>query len=459
MNRRSVTEETDRGRAARTEVPRSAHAEWAPTPGRLDPVGLLLEQDATRARDLVPVRHGRMAASAFAFFRGAAAIMAADLASMPSTGLTTQLCGDAHLSNLGVYGSPERRMVFDLNDFDETLPGPFEWDVKRLATSFVIAARDREMPDKDARSAVGTCVASYREAMAEFAGMGLLDTWYSHVDMADLELQLAASAGKAALRATKKRVEKARAHTSNRVVTKLAEKVDGKLRIRDDPPIVVPLSTIPGLDPERIAADVRTFFAAYIATLPAAHQHLIDQYEIVDIAQKVVGVGSVGTRAFIVLLLGRTDDDPLVLQFKEAGASVLERWLGPSAATTGGERVVEGQRLTQAVSDIFLGWATSPTDGRSYYWRQLHDMKGSADLETISARGLTAYARLCGWSLARAHARAGSPVAMSAYLGKSTAFDEAITAFAFAYADQNDQDFAAHAQAIATGRVEARTGV
>lgn len=451
--------DVERGRSARRQVARDAHADWHPPADRPDPVDLLSAQDAVRSPDLVPVRHGRMSVSAFTFYRGAAAIMASDLVGTPSTGFRVQLCGDAHLSNLGVFASPERQLLFDLNDFDETLPGPWEWDLKRLATSFVIAARDNGFQSSQAGDSARTCARTYRVAMRTFANSGVLATWYARANADEVAAVLAEAASKKARAATDKGLSKARRRTSASVLTKLTEVHDGQLRFIDQAPLVVPLRSLQGLgDPVELAERVRSFFEQYRDSLSDDHRHLLGQYRVLDIAHKVVGVGSVGTRAFIMLLTGRNEADPLVLQFKEASGSVLEPHLGASEYMSPGERVVRGQRMMQAASDVFLGWS-SADDGRHYYWRQLRDMKGSADIASMSPRELRAYAGLCGWSLARAHARSGEVVAIAAYLGKSSSFDDAIAAFSRSYADQNDADFAAHQCAIRAGRLRARDDV
>jgi uncharacterized protein (DUF2252 family) len=454
------TEQAEAGAALRNDVPRRTHGDWEPAANRPDPVALLTAQDETRSADLVPIRHGRMATSAFAFYRGAAAIMAADLAATPSTGLVTQICGDAHLSNLGVFASPERQLLFDLNDFDETLPGPWEWDLKRLAASFTIAARSNGLGKRDDSEAAQACAEAYRTAMAEFAGKTALETWYARVHVDETLEQLRQTAPKKAVKRTEANMAKARSRTSLQAARKLTTLVDGRLRIVDDPPIVMPLSTV--VPPDRVdhlRDGIADSYRQYRESLPAGPRHVLDDYEFVDIAHKVVGVGSVGLRAFIGLLQSRRTGEPLLLQMKEATASVLEQHLEPSAYDQPGRRVVEGQRMMQAASDMFLGWSTSVIDGRHYYWRQLRDMKASTEVEQLSKAGLTIYARLCGWSLARAHARSGSPVAIAGYLGGSDRFDRAIAEFARRYAAQNDADFAAHAQAIADGSVPAVTGV
>jgi uncharacterized protein (DUF2252 family) len=448
------------GVALRADVPRSVHGEWEPAADRPDPVALLVVQDETRSADLVPIRHGRMGTSAFAFYRGAAAIMAADLAATPTTGLVAQICGDAHLSNLGVFASPERQLLFDLNDFDETLPGPWEWDLKRLAASFTIAARSNGLGKRDDSEAAQACAESYRTAMAGFAEMTSLDTWYARVNVDETLEQLRESAPKKAVKRTEANMAKARSRTSLQAARKLTTVVDGRLRIVDDPPLVMPLSTVVPADRvEELAAGIADTYRQYRESLPAGPRHVLDDYEFVDIAHKVVGVGSVGLRAFIALLQSRRTGDPLLLQMKEATSSVLEQHLAPSQYDQPGRRVVEGQRMMQAASDMFLGWSSSVLDGRHYYWRQLRDMKASTEVELLSKTGLTIYARLCGWSLARAHARSGSPVAIAGYLGGSDRFDRAIAEFARRYAVQNDADFAAHAQAIADGAIPTITGV
>jgi uncharacterized protein (DUF2252 family) len=476
----SVDERRARGKEARNRTPPSSHAGWMPASDRSDPVALLEDQNHTREPDLVPVRHGRMLVSPFSFYRGGAKIMAADLADTPTAGLDVQLCGDAHLSNFGAFASPERRLLFDLNDFDETLPGPFEYDVKRMAASFTIAARNNGFAKADTRAATLASVAAYREAMASFAEMGTLAIWYAHLDEDELMggiREAAAQASKTGKgkKATKdakvaKRAEKtaqknvAKAHTrdSLQALSKLAELVDGQYRIVSQPPIVVPardLEATYGLSREEIERLLREQFRAYRATLRDDQRQLLERFQLVDVARKVVGVGSVGTRAFIALLQGRDQDDPLFLQVKEATASVLEGHLPKSRYKQHGERVVHGQRMLQAASDIFLGWTKGLEANRYYYWRQLRDMKGSADVEAMAPVGLNFYAGICGWTLARAHARSGDPVAIAAYLGQDDTFDRSITDFSQRYADQNEQDYEAFAKAIGSGRLQALEGV
>jgi uncharacterized protein (DUF2252 family) len=432
-------------------------------------VALLEEQDATREPDLVPVRHGRMMVSPFTFYRGAAKIMAADLKDTPRAGLDVQLCGDAHLSNFGVFASPERLLLFDLNDFDETLPGPFEYDVKRMAASFTIAARNNGFAKAEQRAATLAAVRGYREAMHEFAGMRTMDVWYSRMSEDDITsaMRLADKAARSK-RAAKdvKRVEaiaaKARTRDSLQALSKLGELVDGRYRIVSQPPIIVPardLAATYGLSFADTEPALRRQFREYRATLDDDRRHVLERFEVLDLARKVVGVGSVGTRAFILLLQGRDQADPLFLQVKEATASVLEDHLPRSRYRHHGERVVRGQRLMQAASDIYLGWTKGLDQDRHFYWRQLRDMKGSVDVESLVPTGLSFYAGQCGWTLARAHARSGDPVAIDAYLGPDDTFDRAIGNFAKRYADQNDVDYQAFLDAIKGGRLQAVEGV
>src|SRR5215218_10390501 len=443
----------ERGRAARRLVPRGSHAQWAPAPDRPDPVDLLESQAKDRIQELLPIRYGRMMASPFAFLRGSAIVMANDLASTPKSGIQAQLCGDAHLLNFGAYASPERALLFDLNDFDETLPGPWEWDVKRLAVSFVVAGRDNGFDAADCRKAAQASVASYRQRMAEFSEMGELEVWYSRIGEEDIRgLLTEAKAGKKTTKKLSKNVRKARGRDSLQALSKLTSVVDGRRIIIDDPPLLV---RIP--EGDEIRAQVNAILESYKRTLQEDRRHLLDRYRFVDAARKVVGVGSVGTRAYVVLLEGRDQDDPLFLQVKEAGASVLERYLKSNTYEHHGHRVVAGQRLMQAASDIFLGWFRG-TEGRDFYWRQLKDMKGSANVETMSPDELVLYANLCGWTLARAHARSGDRVEIAAYLGKSERFDRAIADFAQAYADQTERDHAALCAAVKSGRIPADAG-
>jgi uncharacterized protein (DUF2252 family) len=480
INHPSLDERLNLGVTAQDRTPLSSHAGWSPASDRPDPVSLLEEQDRTRERDLVPVRHGRMMASPFSFYRGAARIMAADLAGTPVAGLGAQLCGDAHLSNFGVFASPERRLLFDLNDFDETLPGPFEYDVKRMAASFVVAARNNGFAKADARAAARASVAAYREAIAGFAQLPTMDIWYAHMPEDQLvkfvqdAVAEVAKEEKKAKKATEgklakqvaKRAQKnlAKAHTRDSVqaLSKLAEVVDGQYRIVSQPPVIVPIRDLAatfGLSPDEVMPALYDQFHAYRATLQEDRRRLLERFAIVDMARKVVGVGSVGTRAFIVLLAGRDAHDPLFLQVKEATTSVLEGYLPKSRYRQHGERVVQGQRQMQAASDIFLGWTKGLDTTRHFYWRQLRDMKGSALVELMTPTTLAYYGRLCGWTLARAHARSGDPVAMARYLGDDDAFDRSITDFCERYADQNEQDYEDFIAAIRSGRLEAVEGV
>jgi uncharacterized protein (DUF2252 family) len=464
----TVDERVARGRTARLQVPRSSHGRWEPAPDRTDPVSLLEEQAASRVPPLVPIRHGRMLVSPFTFYRGAALIMAADLATTPVSGVTVQLCGDAHLSNFGVFGSPERRMLFDINDFDETLPGPWEWDVKRLAASFEIMGRDRGFSPADRRAVVTAGVREYRDRMRRAAQMGGLDAWYDHLE-AGVLLKLVRKEVRADAvsrdegQAFHEMIAKARTRDSTRVFTRRADEVDGELRIVADPPIIVPIEDLvtAGSEWEDHAPLVKKLLSSYRRTL-GHHHHPIEEYRYVHTAYKMVGVGSVGTRCYIMLMLGRDQSDPLFLQVKEAQASVLERFAGPSTYSHHGQRVVAGQRLMQAATDIFLGWQRITSDDgvtRDYYVRQFHDWKGSADVETMLVPGATLYSRICGATLARAHARWGDRIAIASYLGKGDAFDRAIADFSVAYADQNERDFAAFTAAIRSGRLVARTGL
>ena len=485
----SIDERRAVGNEARNRTAPSSHSKWRPAADRPDPVGLLEEQDVTREPDLVPVRHGRMMVSPFTFYRGAAKIMAADLNDTPTAGLDVQLCGDAHLSNFGVFASPERRLMFDLNDFDETPPGPFEYDVKRMAASFTIAARNNGFSKADIEASTLVSVTAYREGLAEFAQMRTMDVWYAHLDedmlmsgvrgvvaetatqataakkapkAARVEAKRKEKLAKSAASRAEKNFAKARTHDSLQALSKLGELVDGRYRIVNQPPIIVPVRDMAaayGLSSDEVEHAIREQFRRYRATLQDDRRHLLERFEIVDVARKVVGVGSVGTRAFIVLLQGRDAEDPLFLQVKEATASVLEAYLPKSRYRQHGERVVQGQRMMHAASDIYLGWTKGYDQDRHFYWRQLRDMKGSAIVESMAPLALAVYARLCGWTLARAHARSGDPVAIAEYLGLDDAFDQSITDFSERYADQNEQDYQAFLDAIRTGRLEAREGV
>jgi uncharacterized protein (DUF2252 family) len=459
----TLDERVARGKAARREVPRSSHAGFEPSTYRPDPVALLEQQAATRVPELVPIRYGRMLVSPFTFYRGAALIMAADLAGTPRSGITTQVCGDAHLMNFGVFGSPERRMMFGINDFDESYPGPWEWDVKRLAASFSIAGRDNGFSLKERRKVLLALVAEYRASMARFAVMRNLDMWYSHVDVESMLADIQSSISTAAAKRAEANLAKARARDSLQAFSKLTHVVDGQRRIISDPPLVERLENLfTGHDVESLLASLRGVIRSYRRTLQSDRRHLLEDFEMVDIARKVVGVGSVGTRAWIILFLGRDQQDPLFLQAKEAQPSVLEEFAGPSRFGSHGERVVHGQHLMQAVSDIFLGWdQVDGVDGvrRDYYVRQLRDWKGAALVEAMNPTTMASYGRLCANTLARAHARSGDRVAISAYLGSSDAFDRAIAEFSEAYADQNERDYDALVQAEKDGRIAVQRGI
>jgi uncharacterized protein (DUF2252 family) len=447
------------GRDARKVTPPESHAELAPTAGRADPVDILQAQDADRLPELVPIRHGRMVLSPFSFLRGSAAVMAADLAAAPSTGLTVQLCGDAHLVNFGLFGSPERRLVFDINDFDETWPGPWEWDVKRLAASLAVAGRANGYGRKVRRGIVLSMAGRYRVAMAEFAAMRDLDVWYARADVDDLAGTLGAQLDKTRRKQLDRMRAKAMTRDSLQAYQKLTTAVDGSRRIVADPPLVVPVrDLVPEMEWRELADRLRGLLGGYRDSLPDDRRHLFDRYEFVDLARKVVGVGSVGTRCWIVLLAGRDEHDPLLLQVKEAGRSVL----ATVPAEHEGRRVVAGQRLMQAVSDIFLGWQRVPGfDGRTrdFYVRQLRDWKGAVDAEAMEPAGMRDYAALCGWTLARAHARTGDRIAIAAYLGDTAVVDNAFADFAEKYADRTERDHAALAAAVRDGRVTAQSGI
>jgi uncharacterized protein (DUF2252 family) len=500
----SLDERRAMGSQAAERTPPSSHFGWQPAQDRPDPVALLEEQNTTREPDLVPVRHGRMMVSPFTFYRGAAKIMAADLKDTPVAGLDAQLCGDAHLSNFGMFASPERALLFDLNDFDETLPGPFEFDVKRMAASFLIAGRNNGFSKADARAAALASVMSYRESMADFAQMPTMEIWYAHFEedrfraiirdalaevspgvkepgvkdkkakaaKPDKKVKAAtkkeqkeakqAEVVREAARRAEKNLEKAHTRDSVQALAKLGELVDGRYQIVSQPPVIVPardLAATYGMSPDEVMPALHEQFRAYRATLQDDRRRLLEKFEIVDAARKVVGVGSVGTRAFIVLLQGRDEQDPLFLQVKEATASVLEAYLPKSRYRQHGARVVQGQRMMQAASDIFLGWTKGVDVTRNFYWRQLRDMKGSAVVELMAPVTLRYYAQICGWTLARAHARSGDPVAMAAYLGRVDAFERSVTDFSERYADQNEQDYGEFAKAIRSGRLQAVEGV
>jgi uncharacterized protein (DUF2252 family) len=460
----SADERAARGKAARAEVPRRSHAAFEPSAERADPIGLLEDQASTRVPELVPIRYGRMLVSPFTFYRGAALIMAHDLASTPRSGLTVQCCGDAHLSNFGVFASPERRLVFDVNDFDETLAGPWEWDVKRLAASMLIAAADNGFPVKDRERVVLETVGAYRAAIREFAGTRNLDVWYAHLDIGATIQESAGQYKTKVVKQAEEQLAKARTRDSMAAFSKLTEVIDGKARIVDQSPLIVPVTKLAaGYDPDAIVEELRLLLREYRSSLQHDRRVLLESFELRDVARKVVGVGSVGTRAWIVLLMGRDSGDPLFLQVKEAEASVLEPFLGRSKLANHGERVVTGQRLMQATSDIFLGWlrVDAGLDGqrRDFYVRQLKDWKGSAVIEQMRPLGMAVYGRLCGWTLARAHARSGDRIAIASYLGSGDIFDRALLEFAQAYAEQNERDYQALANAVSSGRITAQTGL
>jgi uncharacterized protein (DUF2252 family) len=450
------------GKAARRPAPRSSHGAWEPATDRPDPVEVLEAQATSRVGRLLPLRYGRMLASPFAYYRGAAAVMAADLAPTPRSGFEVQACGDAHLSNFGAYASPERRLVFDVNDFDETLPGPWEWDVKRLAASFSLAAREAGCGGKRRRRIVRAAAGEYRETMRRLAAMGNLESWYRQLDTGEIAARWGAAVGGSQRRRFERSVAKARRKDSARAFEKLTAGEGASLRIRSEPPELVPIAELgeeAGVaDPEAVVLEA---LGRYRESVDDERRAVLDGYRYVDAAFKVVGVGSVGTRAWVVLLSGRDEGDPLFLQIKEAQRSVLEPYTAPSRYEHQGERVVQGQRLMQASSDVLLGWVRAQgIDGtyRDFYVRQLWDWKGSAKVEAMDARGLTAYAQICGATLAHAHARGGDRIAIAAYLGKGDSFDDAMADFAEAYAKQSIRDHAALRQAVADGRIEAETG-
>jgi uncharacterized protein (DUF2252 family) len=459
----TVEERVARGKAARREVPRSSHAEFTPGTSRRDPVALLEQQAATRVAELVPIRYGRMLVSPFTFYRGAALLMAADLAGTPRSGIITQVCGDAHLMNFGVFASPERRMEFGINDFDETHPGPWEWDVKRLGASFAIAGRDNGFSAKDRNKVLLAMGRGYRDAMHKFADMTNLAVWYSHTDIGRVVRELERQVDPAARKRAEANIAKARTRDSLQAFNKLTRLVDGQRRIISDPPLVEPFDEVfDSVERDQLYEHLRGVLRSYRRTLQSDRRHLLEEFRVADMARKVVGVGSVGTRAWIILLTGRDDSDPLFLQAKEAQASVLEEFVGRTTRFSNGERVVHGQHLMQAASDIFLGWdQVEGVDGvrRDYYVRQLRDWKGAALVEAMEPATMTLYARMCAEALALAHARSGDRIAIASYLGSSDVFDRAIAQFSEAYADQNERDYDALVQAEKDGRITVQHGI
>lgn len=459
----AVRERAGRGKAARKSCPRSSHAAWDPTADRPDPIDLLEAQAKTRIPELVPIRYQRMSVSPFAFYRGAAAIMASDLSTMPNTGLYVQLCGDAHISNFGGFASAERELILDVNDFDETLPGPWEWDVKRLVASVEIAGRERGFGSKTRRGLVLGTAGEYHQAMREFAAMDNLELWYLHMDLNGMEARWGKSAKSKAFKVLDADLAHAHQKDNHRALEKLTRRVGDQIRIAPNPPLVVPVEDfVRSSEVDRAHEIMRAFIRKYRSTLRGDHRRLLESYRYVHAARKVVGVGSVGTRAWIALLLGRDETDPLFLQVKEAQASVYEPFLGKSAYAESGRRVIEGQWLMQSSSDIFLGWEriAAGLDGKShdFYVRQLWDWKLSFEIEAMGLAEMTVYAKMCAWTLARAHARSGDRVAIGAYLGKSKLTDNALAEFAVAYADQNERDYQALIAAVQSGRVNAGTG-
>jgi len=456
-----------RGKSCRSKASRSSHALWEPHPDRSDPIALLEEQAAERVPELVPIRYGRMSTSPFAFYRGAAYVMAADLAGTPQAGIRVQLCGDAHLANFGGFASPERQLLFDLVDFDETLPGPWEWDVKRLAASVAVAGRDNGFKRKMREGMIRQLVGEYRQAIRRFATMKTLDVWYARASISDLEELLRSQGNQSQIKRVDKAVAKGTRKDSARAFAKLAVQDNGEARIRADPPLIVPIADLVGrAGARRLEHDARQWLSSrsYLRSLPRDRRRLLEHYRYADLARKVVGVGSVGTRCWVILLIGRDSSDVLFLQAKEAPRSVLERFAGGSEFSNQGQRVVEGQRVMQAASDIFLGWLQEPPahdepKPHDLYVRQLWDSKISPDVAAMPASDMALYARLCAWTLARAHARSGDSIAIASYLGSSDAFDRAIAAFAEAYADQNESDHAALLHAMASGRIGAEPDV
>ena len=448
------------GKSLRKQAPRSSHSNWTPAPERPDPISLLQAQDKGRLQDLLPIKYGRMLASPFAFLRGSAVVMASDLAATPVTGLQVVLCGDAHLSNFGIFATPERNLVFDINDFDEAYPGPWEWDLKRLAASAMVAGRENGFKEQDCRRLAEIVPRSYRQAMRRFSEVPILEVWYYHID-ADTVIQVFDKYAKNSVKDTRKTFNKAGSRTSERTLQKLTEFVDGKRQFVNDPPLLERWSNFLTDEQKQqfTAQDVENNFSAYVNSLPEERRRLLRRFRITDVALRVGGVGSVGTRCTIVLLEGDAEQDALILQQKETGPSALEAYLPKKDFESQAQRVVIGQRMMQAASDIFLGWHQSTMSGNQYYWRQLKDKKGSFDMQKLDERGMGTYLGVCSTCLARAHARAGDATAISGYLGSGDVFDNAITEFATAYADQTEKDYQLLVDAVRSGRIVAETGV
>lgn len=464
LEHKTLAERIALGKAVRSKVPRSAHAAWNLSDDRPDPIDLLEGQAAGRVPELVPIRYGRMLVSPFAFYRGAAVIMASDLATLPNTGQHVQLCGDAHLANFGGFASPERELILDLNDFDETLPGPWEWDVKRLAVSLEIAGRERNFDGKTRHNLVVAAVREYQRAMNEFAGMRNLDLWYMHLNPEEIQARWGMSTKHKAIKELKSDLAKGYHHDNLRAFEKFTHRVNGKLQIAPNPPLIVPVEDLYNEEDQEPIEDILLrLLRSYKASLQPDLRHLLESFQYVHLARKVVGVGSVGTRTYILLMVGRDDQDPLFLQVKEARDSVLEPYLNKSTYRNNGRRVVEGQRLMQASSDIFLGWLRVPSglDGKShdFYFRQLWDWKVSVNVELMSPDEIMVYGKLCGWTLARSHARSGDRIAIYGYIGKGKVFENAMVDFSIAYADQNERDYQALVVAVKDKRVKAETGI
>ena len=462
VGRFSAQDRITQGKKARLDVPLERHADWRARADRSDPIGLLESQARSRIPELVPIRYGRMMVSPFSYFRGAALPMAEDLSSTPATGFAVQLCGDAHMSNFGVFGSPERHLFFDVNDFDETAPGPWEWDIKRLAASLEIAGRDNEFPRKVRARIVRRAVRSYRQTMRELATVPMMSVWYAHLDVEAIMPRFSALLDPKRTPKVWNAITKARAHDSHQAFDKLCHVLNGETKIIHDPPLIVPVEEFAtDIDPEAAADALARIVRDYRRTLQPDRRHLLEHYELAHLARKVVGVGSVGTDAWIALFLAREDGSPLFLQIKEAQPSVLERFTSRSTFSNHGQRVVMGQRLVQAASDIFLGWERFAwaDEERDYYFRQLRDWKGSVEVNGMTPAGMDVWGQMCGWTLARAHARSGDRIAIGAYLGKSDAFDAALTEFSSSYADTTEQDHARLLRAVEEGRITAHTGI